>query len=81
MIYYRVKRIEDADAATNNAQVPFRFLPCLVAGLAYQISVKKAPNRIGVLKDIYEEEFARAAAEDGERTALRLVPTYSSLSI
>jgi len=81
LIYYRVKRIEDADAATNNAQVPFRFLPCLVAGLAYQISVKKAPNRIGVLKDIYEEEFARAAAEDGERTALRLVPTYSSLSI
>ena len=79
LIYYRVKRIEDADAATNNAQVPFRFLPCLVAGLAYQISVKKAPNRIGVLKDIYEEEFARAAAEDGERTAL--VPTYSSLSI
>ena len=81
LIYYRVKRIEDADAATNNAQVPFRFLPCLVAGLAYQISVKKALNRIGVLKDIYEEEFARAAAEDGERTALRLVPTYSSLSI
>jgi len=81
LIYYRVKRLDDADTSTNNAQVPFRFLPCLVAGLAYQISVKKAPNRIGMLKDIYEEEFARAAAEDGERTALRLVPTYSSLSI
>ena len=81
LIYYRVKRLDDADTSTNNAQIPFRFLPCLVAGLAYQISVKKAPNRIGMLKDIYEEEFARAAAEDGERTALRLVPTYSSLSI
>ena len=81
LIYYRVKRLDDADSATNDADIPFRFLPCLVAGLAYQISVKKAPNRIGMLKDIYEEEFARAAAEDGERTALRLVPTYSSLSI
>ena len=47
LIYYRVKRLDDADTSTNNAQIPFRFLPCLVAGLAYQISVKKAPNKAG----------------------------------
>ena len=81
LIYYRIRRIEDADAGVNTADVPFRFLPCLIAGLAYYISVKKAPERIGLLKDIYEEEFQRAESEDGERTALRLVPSYSSLSI
>ena len=81
LVYYRVKRMDDADDGINTADVPFRFLPCLTAGLAYYISVKKSPQRIGVLKDIYEEEFARAAAEDGERTALRLVPTYATLSV
>ena len=81
LIYYRIRLIQDADAGVNTADLPFRFLPCLVAGLAYYISVKKAPQRIGLLKDIYEEEFQRAASEDGERTALRLVPSYSSLSI
>ena len=81
LVYYRVRRIQDADVATNDADIPFRFLPCLTAGLAYYLSVKKAPDRIGMLKDIYEEEFQRAASEDEERTALRLVPTYSSLSV
>ena len=81
IIYYRVKRMDDADESVNDPDIPFRFLPCLTAGLAYYLSIKKAPNRIGVLKDIYEEEFQRAASEDGERTALRLVPTYASLSI
>tara|TARA_R110000868_G_scaffold287839_2_gene548182 strand:- start:701 stop:1603 length:903 start_codon:yes stop_codon:yes gene_type:complete len=81
LIYYRVRRIEDADAGVNTADLPFRFLPCLVAGLAYYIALKKSPDRIGLLKDIYEEEFQRAASEDGERTALRLVPSYSSLSL
>tara|TARA_R100000900_G_scaffold124950_1_gene99518 strand:+ start:617 stop:1516 length:900 start_codon:yes stop_codon:yes gene_type:complete len=81
LIYYRVKRIEDADAATNNADVPFRFLPCLVAGLAYYIAIKKAPDRVPMLKSMYDEEFQRAASEDAERTALRLVPSYSSLRI
>jgi hypothetical protein len=81
IIYYRVKRMDDADESINDPDIPFRFLPCLTAGLAYYLSIKKAPNRIGILKDIYEEEFQRAASEDGERTALRLVPTYASLSI
>ena len=81
LVYYRVKRMDDADEGVNTADIPFRFLPCLTAGLAYYLSIKKAPQRIGILKDMYEEEFARAASEDGERTPLRLVPTYSSLSV
>jgi len=81
LIYYRVKRIQDTDEGVNDADVPFRFLPCLTAGLAYYLSVKKAPDRIALLKDIYEEEFQRAASEDGERVGLRLVPSYASLSI
>jgi len=81
LIYYRIKRIEDADAGINTADIPFRFLPCLIAGLAYYISLKRSPDKINLLKTLYEEEFQRAAAEDSERVALRLVPSYSSLSI
>tara|TARA_R110002124_G_scaffold242584_1_gene407707 strand:- start:105 stop:1007 length:903 start_codon:yes stop_codon:yes gene_type:complete len=80
LIYYRVKRIEDADAATNNPDIPFRFLPCLVAGLAFHISLKKAPQRTQILKAFYEEEFERAASQDIEHgIPLRLVPTYQSM--
>jgi len=81
LIYYRVRRIQDADSSVDTGDIPFRFLPCLVAGLSYYIAVKRAPNRIGVLKDIYEEEFQRATSEDGERAGLRLVPSYSSLRV
>ena len=67
----------DAGDYTNNAQIPFRFLPCMTAGLAYYISMKKSPDRIQLLKQIYEDEFQRAAAQDGERTSLFLTPkTY-----
>lgn len=81
LIYYRVKRIQDVGTAQNDPDVPFRFLPCLVAGLAYYLAVKRAPQRIGVLKQMYDEEWQRAAAEDSERVALRLVPTQQSLRI
>ena len=82
LIYYRVKRIQDADAATNTADIPFRFLPCLIAGLSYQIALKKSPQRIEALKLIYEEEFQRASTEDIDHgIPLRLVPTYQSLRI
>jgi hypothetical protein len=81
LIYYRIKRIQDADTATNTADVPFRFLPCLIAGLAYFLAIKKAPDRIPMLKGMYDEEFQRAASEDAERTGLRLVPSYASLRI
>jgi len=80
LVYYRVRRIEDADAATNNPDIPFRFLPCLVAGLAFHISLKKAPQRTQILKAFYEEEFERAASQDIEHgIPLRLVPTYQSM--
>ena len=75
--YYALLRMKDAGDYTNNAQIPFRFLPCITAGLAYYMAMKKAPDRIQLLKQIYEDEFQRAAAQDGERTSLFLTPkTY-----
>ena len=75
--YYALVRMFDSGDYTNNAQIPFRFLPCITAGLAYYIAMKKSPERIGPLKQIYEDEFQRAAAQDGERTSLFLTPkTY-----
>jgi len=72
--YYALLRMKDSGAYTNNNEIPFRFLPCLSAGLAYYIAMKKAPDRIQLLKQIYEDEFQRAAAQDGERTSLFLTP-------
>ena len=75
--YYALVRMFDAGDYTNNAQIPFRFLPCMTAGLAYYISMKKSPDRLVALKQIYEDEFQRAATQDGERTSLFLTPkTY-----
>tara|TARA_R110002012_G_scaffold285331_1_gene476443 strand:+ start:117 stop:782 length:666 start_codon:yes stop_codon:yes gene_type:complete len=80
LVYYYVRRIQDADSLTNTTDAPFRFLPCMAAGLAYYISIKRAPDRIQVLKSIYEEEFQRAAAEDANSTPLKLTPNLSYLS-
>ena len=74
LVIDRLTRIEDADSATNTVDVPFRFHPCLAAGLAYYIAIKKAPDRIQILKSIYEEEFDRAASEDRDRTSLKILP-------
>ena len=82
VIYYRMKRIQDADTAVNTADIPFRFLPCLVAGLAYQLSLKRSPQRTQILKVLYEEEFERASSEDIDHgVPLRLVPTFQSLRV
>mgnify|MGYP003134708754 CR=1 FL=1 len=78
IVYYRLVRIDDADSYTNDFDVPFRFYPCLVAGLAYYLSIKVAPDRVGALKAIYDEEFTRAASEDRDRTSLQLVPRVLS---
>lgn len=72
--YYRIRRIQDAGAYSNTADVNFRFLPCLVAGLAYYLSLKYAADRTAGLKAIYEEEWARAAAEDRETARISFVP-------
>ena len=76
--YYAVRRIQDAGTFTNTADVVFRFLPCLVAGLAYYLSVKKAPDRVQLLKAMYDEEFTRAANEDRENSGYFAVPMYQS---
>ena len=74
LVVDRLTRIEDADSATDTVDVPFRFYPCLAAGLAYYLAIKKAPDRIQILKAIYDEEFDRAATEDRDRTSLKLLP-------
>jgi len=74
LVFYYVRRIEDADALINTSQVPFRFYPCMVAGLAYYLAMKRAPERLQILKAVYEEEFQRAAEEDEDRVPLKLVP-------
>jgi|TARA_R100000231_G_scaffold79636_1_gene61426 hypothetical protein len=81
IVYYYVQRIEDADALVNTTDAPFRFLPCMVAGLAYYTAMKKAPERVQLLKAVYEEEFQRAADEDEDRVALKLQPSMQYLRI
>jgi len=71
----RLVRMDDADSSTNTLDVPFRFYPCLAAGLAYYIALKKAPQRVQILKAVYEEEFERAASEDRDRATLSLTPS------
>ena len=75
--YDALTRIQDADGATNTMEIPFRFYPCLTAGLAYYISMKKAPDRIQLLKTVYEEEFERAMGEDRDRSSFTVTPQLS----
>jgi len=75
-VYYRLRRVQDAGAGVETADMNFRFLPCLVAGLAYHIAIKvpELMPRIQMLKQIYDEAFETAAGEDREKAPLRLVP-------
>jgi hypothetical protein len=75
--YYAVRRIQDVGDFTNTADAVFRFLPALVAGLAYHLALKKSPDRITVLKQLYEEEFLRAAMEDRDTASVYLTPEIS----
>ena len=75
--FNRLTRIEDADAFTNTVDIPFRFYPCLAAGLAYYLSMKKNPQMMGPLKAVYEEEMIRAMEEDRDRASFKISPpTY-----
>jgi hypothetical protein len=78
LIINRLVRIEDADAGVNTVDVPFRFYPCLAAGLSYYIALKKAPDRVQMLKSLYDEEFARAADQDQSRASLMVAPNMRS---
>ena len=66
--------MDDADSATNTMDMPFRFFPCLTAGLAYYISMKRAPQLTGQLKAIYDEEFDRALSQDEDRSSFTISP-------
>ena len=72
--YYYVKRIEDAGAYTNNADVPYRFVPCMVSGLSYYLSQKFAPQRTQEMKLLYEDELQRALQEDGSSSSSYISP-------
>ena len=72
-IYY-IKRIQDVGAYTNATDLPFRFVPCMVAGLAYYLSMKYAPQLIQGMKLVYEDEFQRALAEDGSASSTYITP-------
>ena len=72
--YYYVKRIQDAGDYTNDADVPYRFVPCMVAGLVYYLAIKYAPDRVQMLKMLYEDELQRALAEDGSSSSTYISP-------
>tara|TARA_R110000796_G_scaffold10229_6_gene34178 strand:+ start:185 stop:850 length:666 start_codon:yes stop_codon:yes gene_type:complete len=77
VVYYdALTRMQDADTFVNTVDMPFRFYPCLAAGLAYYIAIKRAPQRVQLLKAVYEEEFERAMTEDRDRASFNVVPRY-----
>ena len=75
-VYYRLRRVQDAGAGSETADMNFRFLPCVVAGLAYHIAMKvpELAPRLDMLKSVYNEQFDLAAGEDREKAAVRFVP-------
>ena len=74
---YYIKRIQDVGGYSNNADVPYRFVPCMTSGLAYYLSQKVNPQLTGQLKMLYEDELNRALVEDGSSTSTYITPkTY-----
>jgi len=76
-VYYRMRRIQDAGTGTTIQDIPFRFIPCMVAGLAYLLSMKLPdvdPQRVAALKAEYEQQWELASAEDRDTSPLRFVP-------
>jgi hypothetical protein len=74
-------RIDDADVGANTMDIPFRFFPCLAAGLAYYLALKRAPEKVGMLKQLYEEEFQRALSQDEDRASFRVAPDLRGYNI
>lgn len=75
-VYWRLKRIQNAGEGVNTMDMPFRFIPCMVAGLAYYLALKVpgGTERLGILKQQYDEAWQNAADEDREKAAIRFVP-------
>lgn len=80
-VYWRMRRIQDAGNGVETQDLPFRFLPVVVSGLAYQIALKtpELMPRVQMLKAEYEQQFELAAGEDRERAAIRFVPRQQYL--
>lgn len=77
LVYYRMRRLQDAGDGVNTEDMPFRFIPAIAAGLAYHLSIKLPdvdPNRVVGLKMAYDEAFDLAAQEDREKASVRFVP-------
>ncbi len=74
MHFYYIKRIQDIGAYTNATDLPFRFVPCMVSGLSYYLSMKYAPQLTQNLKLLYEDEFQRALQEDGSASSTFITP-------
>ena len=74
MHFYFIKRIQDVGAYTNATDVPFRFVPCMVSGLTYYLSMKYAPQLMQGMKLVYEDEFQRALQEDGSASSTYITP-------
>lgn len=81
LVYWRLRRVQDAGSGAQTADMNFRFLPCLVAGLAYNIAMKvpELAPRIDMLKATYEEQFRLAAEEDREKAPVRFVPRIGGI--
>ena len=77
LITNRVTRIDDVTASNQDPDVPSRFMPCMVSGLAYYLAMKKNPEKAPMLKQQYEQDFKLAADEDGTKVSLHLVPRRS----
>ena len=74
MHFYYIKRIQDIGDYTNATDVPFRFVPCMISGLAFYLAQKYQPQLIQQMKLYYEDEFARALAEDGSASSTHITP-------
>ena len=74
LIYYVWRTIEDAAASVNSVDIPTRFMPCLVSGLAYYLCIKKNVQKLPVIQDLYERDLANALRYDEDRSNIRLVP-------
>ena len=81
LIYDMLHNVDEIDHTSENPDIPFRFMQCLASGLAYQLAIKFAPERVALLKQEYEEDFRRAYEEDRDRSPLKLVPNGAYLRV
>ena len=74
LIYYSWQRIQDAGASVNDTDIPSRFIPCLVSGLAYYLCIKKNTQKLPIIQALYEKDLMNALQYDADRSSVHLVP-------